>query len=159
MLKRGILYCDFKSFVEEVSPKKNGTECNHVEPNINDTIINNGGVNDANALKNSQIGAQSSMTLKSNYNANLTNNKYIKIFNAIDNGYYGVVKSMLEGENGYEYLTIQNVENKTPLYFSMAKNNEIMELFLSKIKEQKIELNYTYLLKAIKMRNPELVKK
>ena len=66
---------------------------------------------------------------------------------------------MLEGENGYEYLTIKNVENKTPFYYSMTKNNEIMELFLSKIKEKKIQLNYNYLLKAIRMRNPELAKK
>ena len=158
MLKKGILYCNFKTFIEEISPKKTENE-NNIESNINESMINSSGINNNNGLKNSQFGGQSSMTLKSNYNANLTNNKYIKIFNAIDNGYYGVVKSMLEGENGYEYLTIQNVENKTPLYFSMAKNNEIMELFLSKIKEQKIELNYTYLLKAIRMRNPELVKK
>ena len=157
MLKKGILYCNFKTFIEEISPKKTENE-NNIESNINDSMINNSGINN-NGLKNSQFGGQSSMTLKSNYNVNLNNNKYIKIFSAIDNGYYGVVKSMLEGENGYEYLTIHNVENKTPLYFSMAKNNEIMELFLSKIKEQKIELNYTYLLKAIRMRNPELVKK
>ena len=156
MLKKGILYCDFKKFIEELSPK-NPENDNNIESNVNDSFINNSGIN--NGLKTSQIGGQSSMTLKSNCNNNLNNNKYIKIFNAIENGYYGVVKSMLEGENGFEYLTIKNIENKTPLYYSMGKNNEIMELFLSKIKEQKIELNYTYLLKAIRMRNPELVRK
>ena len=158
MLKKGILYCNFKTFIEEISSKKNENEItnNIPEPNISDSIINSSGIN--NALKNSQFGGASSITLKSNCN-NVNNNKYMKIFNAIENGYYGVVKSMIEGENGYEYLTIKNIENKTPLYLSMGKNNEIMELFLSKIKDQKIELNYTYLLKAIRMRNPELVKK
>jgi len=83
----------------------------------------------------------------------------LKIFNAIEGGYYGVVKSMLESENGYEYLTIKNIENKTPLNYCLSKNIELIDLFLSKIKEQKIELDYTYLFKAIKLRNPELVKK
>ena len=159
MLKKGILYCDFKGFIEEISLKKNDNENNNLESNINESVINSSGINNGNPLKSSQFGGQSSMTLKSNYNNNLNNNKYMKIFNAIENGYYGVVKSMIEDENGYEYLTIRNIENKTPLYYSMAKNNEIMDLFLSKIKEHKIELNYTYLLKAIRMRNPELVKK
>ena len=157
MLKKGILYCDFKTFIEEISLKKeNENNNNNMQTEINDSVMNSSGIN--NGLKNSQFGGQSSMTLKSNYN-NTNSNKFLKIFNAIENGYFGVVKSMLEGESGYEYLTIKNVENKTPLYYSMAKNNEIMDLFLSKIKEQKIELNYTYLLKAIRMRNPELVKK
>ena len=155
MIKKGILYCDFKTFVEEISAKK--TESDNIEPNLNDSAVNSSGIN--NGIKNSQFfGGQSSLTLKSNYNVN-NNNNYLKIFNAIENGYLGVVKSMLEGENGYEYLTVKNLENKSPLYYSMTKNNEIMELFLSKMKEQKIELNYNYLLKAIRMRNPELVKK
>ena len=159
MLKKGILFCDFKTFVEEISSKKNENENgnNNSDANVNDSIINSSGLNSG--LKNSQVGGASSITLKSNYNNNANTNKYMKIFNAIENGYYGIVKSMIEGENGYEYLTIKNIENKTPLYFSMGKNNEIMELFLSKIKEKKIELNYIYLLKAIRMRNPELVKK
>ena len=155
MLKKGMLYCDFKTFVEEISPKKENDN-NNVPNEVNDSAINSSAGN--NCLKNSQFGGQSSITLKSNYN-NTNNNKFFKIFSAIENGYYGVVKSMLEGENGYEYLTIKNVENKTPFYYSMTKNNEIMELFLSKIKEKKIQLNYNYLLKAIRMRNPELVKK
>ena len=154
MLKKGILYCSFKTFVEEISPKKENENNNPNE--INDSGINSSAGN--NGLKNSQFGGQSSITLKSNYNI-INNNKYAKIFSAIENGYYGVVKAMLEGENENEYLTIKNIENKTPLYYSMSKNNEIMELFLSKIKDKKIELNYTYLLKAIRMRNPELVKK
>ena len=158
MLKKGILYCDFKTFIEEISPKKTENENNNApqltEPN--DSLANSSGLN---GLKNSQFGGQSSMTLKSYYNTTNNNNKFTKIFNAIDNGYYGVVKSMLEGENGYDYLTVKNIENKEPLYYSMSKNTELIDLFLSKIKEQKIELNYIYLLKAIRMRNPELVKK
>jgi len=161
MLKKGILYCEFKTFVEEISSKKSDNENNNNNNNVqiseqNESLINSSGLN---ALKNSQFGGQSSMTLKSNYINIYNNNKFAKIFNAIENGYYGVVKSMLEGENGYEYLTVKNIENKTPLYYSMAKNNELIELFLSKIKEHKIEISYTYLLRAIRMRNPELVKK
>ena len=168
MLKKGILYCEFKTFVEELSSKKSDNENNNNNENNNininniqiseqnESLINSSGLN---ALKNSQFGGQSSMTLKSNYINIYNNNKFTKIFNAIENGYYGVVKSMLEGENGYEYLTVKNIENKTPLYYSMAKNNELIELFLSKIKEHKIEISYIYLLRAIRMRNPELVKK
>jgi hypothetical protein len=69
------------------------------------------------------------VTIISN-NDNITKNKFLKIFNAIESGYYGVIKSMLEGENAYEYLTIKNIENRTPLNYCMAKNSDI-KLFSS----------------------------
>ena len=47
---------------------------------------------------------------KSNYE--YTDDDVKKIFNAIENGYYGVVKSMLEGESGYGYLTVIGVSDK-----------------------------------------------
>ena len=162
MLKKNILYCDFNQFVEEMSVK-NYEKNNNIE--IYDSLLNRSGIN--NELKNSQLFG-SSITAKSNFNninntnnngGNNNNSKFLKIFNAIEGGYYGVVKSMLESENGYEYLTIKNIENKTPLNYCLSKNIELIDLFLSKIKEQKIELDYTYLFKAIKLRNPELVKK
>ena len=157
MLKKGILYCDFQKFISEISIKKSETDVN--KNNINfemyDSLLNRSGIN--NELKNSQF-CGSSITIKSGNNNNI-NNKFLKIFNAIEGGYYGVIKSFLEGENVYDYLTIKNIEGRTPLSYCMTKNKDLIELFLSKIKEQKIELSYAYLFKAIKMRNPELVKK
>ena len=157
MLKKGILYCDFQKFISEISIKKSETDIN--KNNINfemyDSLLNRSGIN--NELKNSQF-CGSSITIKSGNNNNI-NNKFLKIFNAIEGGYYGVIKSFLEGENVYDYLTIKNIEGRTPLSYCMTKNKDLIELFLSKIKEQKIELSYAYLFKAIKMRNPELVKK
>ena len=164
MLKKGILFCDFKMFVEEMSIKKSNNENNNTNGNNNDntnaeqydSLLNRSGIN--NELKNSQF-CGSSVTVISNNDNNISNNKFLKIFNAIESGYYGVIKSMLEGENAYEYLTVKNIENRTPLNYCMTKNSDLVDLFLSKIKEQKIEINHTYLFKAIKMRNPELVKK
>ena len=156
MYKKDILYCSFKQFVEEMSIKK--TENEKSIKNINfdavDSLLNRSGIN--NELKNSQF-CGSSITIKSN--ANFINSKFLKIFNAIEGGYYGIIKSMLEEENSYEFLTVKNIENRTPLSYCMSKNNELIDLFLSKIKEQKLEISYTYLFKAIKLRNPELVKK
>ena len=157
MLKKGILFCDFKNFVEELSIKKSNNGNSNSNNNIGpyDSLLNRSGIN--NELKNSQF-CGSSETIKSNVD-NVINCKFLKIFNAIEGGYYGIIKSMLEGENVYEYLTIKNIENRTPLNYCMNKNSDLIDLFLSKIKEQKIEINHTYLFKAIKMRNPELVKK
>ena len=59
-----------------------------------------------------------------------------------------------------EYLKVKNQENKTAFYMAINnKNDDIIDLFLEKIKEQKIQLSYIYLFKAIRTRNPELVKK
>ena len=157
MFKKGILFCDFHTFIEEMSIKKmnNGNSNTNINFETNDSLLNRSGIN--NELQNSQF-CGSSITMKSNTNFKM-NNKFLKIFNAIEGGYYGVIKSMLEGEYAYDFLTIKNIENRTPLSYCMSKNNELIDLFLSKIKEQKIELSYNYLFKAIKMRNPELVKK
>ena len=157
IFKKGILFCDFQTFIEEMSIKKmnNGNSNTNINFETNDSLLNRSGIN--NELQNSQF-CGSSITMKSNTNIKM-NNKFLKIFNAIEGGYYGVIKSMLEGEYAYEFLTIKNIENRTPLSYCMSKNNELIDLFLSKIKEQKIELSYNYLFKAIKMRNPELVKK
>ena len=156
MYNKDILYCCFQQFVEEMSFKKNEDEKSIKNINFDgvDSLLNRSGIN--NELKNSQF-CGSSVTIKSNTNA--INSKYLKIFNAIEGGYYGIIKSMLEEENSYEFLTVKNIENRTPLSYCMSKNNDLIDLFLSKIKEQKIEISYAYLFKAIKLRNPELVKK
>ena len=156
LLKKGILFCDYQNFVEEMSIKKSNNDNNNGNIEPYDSLLNRSGIN--NELKNSQF-CGSSVTIKSSNNNLNMNNKFLKIFNAIEGGYYGIIKSMLEGENVYEYLTIKNMENRTALSYCMSKNNDLIDLFLSKIKEQKIEINYTYLFKAIKLRNPELVKK
>ena len=156
MLQKGILFCDFQNFVDEMSIRRANNESNNkinIEPY--DSLLDRSGIN--NELKNSQF-CGSTVTIKSNNNL-IISNKLLKIFSAIEGGYYGVIKSMLEGENAYEYLTIKNIENRTPLSLCFSKSNDLINLFLSKIKEQKIELNYNYLFKAIKLRNPELVKK
>ena len=156
MYNKDILYCCFQQFVEEMSFKKNEDEKSIKNINFDgvDSLLNRSGIN--NELKNSQF-CGSSVTLKSN--TNVINSKFLKIFNAIEGGYYGIIKSMLEEENSYEFLTVKNIENRTPLSYCMSKNNDLIDLFLSKIKEQKIEISYAYLFKAIKLRNPELVKK
>ena len=156
MYNKDILYCSFQQFVEEMSFKKNEDEKSIKNINFDgvDSLLNRSGIN--NELKNSQF-CGSSVTIKSNTNA--INSKFLKIFNAIEGGYYGIIKSMLEEENSYEFLTVKNIENRTPLSYCMSKNNDLIDLFLSKIKEQKIEISYAYLFKAIKLRNPELVKK
>ena len=156
MYNKDILYCCFQQFVEEMSFKKNEDEKSIKNINFDgvDSLLNRSGIN--NELKNSQF-CGSSVTIKSNTNA--INSKFLKIFNAIEGGYYGIIKSMLEEENSYEFLTVKNIENRTPLSYCMSKNNDLIDLFLSKIKEQKIEISYAYLFKAINLRNPELVKK
>ena len=156
MLKKDILYCSFQQFVDEMSVKKSENEKNskNINFDVADSLLNRSGIN--NELKNSQF-CGSSITIKSS--ANIINNKFLKIFNAIEGGYYGIIKSMLEGEYSYEFLIVKNIESRTPLSYCMSKNNDLIDLFLSKIKEQKIEISYTYLFKAIKLRNPELVKK
>ena len=154
MYKKDILYCSFQQFVEEMSLKKNEKSIKNINFDEVDSLLNRSGIN--NELKNSQF-CGSSVTIKSN--TNVINSKFLKIFNAIEGGYYGIIKSMLEEENSYEFLTVKNIENRTPLSYCMSKNNDLIDLFLSKIKEQKIEISYAYLFKAIKLRNPELVKK
>ena len=162
MLKQSILYCDFKTFIEKISPQKN-------EENDNDKSLKGNkkkdNVNGKEEILNSEsapLAGAPSATLLSTYkiSQNQIMNKYSKIFHAIENNYHGVIRSFLESENVEEYLTVTNQENKTAFYVAINnKNDEIIDLFLEKIKEQKITLNYIYLFKAIRTRNPELVKK
>ena len=59
-------------------------------------------------------------TYKNNVNININNtsneinNKYNKIFQAIEYNYYGVIKSLLESEDAEKYLNTKNSENKKP---------------------------------------------
>ena len=167
MLKQSILYCDFKTFIEKISPKKSDESDNEKSPRSNNNKRKFGNKDDViNEEKNigpapfSGIVVGTLLSTCKLSSQNQINNKYMKIFHAIENHYYGVIKSFLESENVEEYLTVKNQENKTAFYVAINnKNDDIIDLFLEKIKEQKIQLNYLYLFKAIRTRNPELVKK
>ena len=154
MLKQSLLYCDFKTFVEKISPKKNLEE-NDDEKTLK---MNNSEIRSEKKLFNKKSDESTPIqSLKIN---NEINNKYSKIFQAIENNYYGVIKSLLESEDAEKYLNAKNAENKKPFYLAInSKNDEIIDLFLEKIKEKKIKLNYLYLFKAIRTRNHQLVKK
>ena len=169
MLKQSILYCDFKTFIEKISPKKSEESDNEKSPRSNNNKTKLGTKDDmGNEDKNngaapspfSGIAVGTLLSTCKLSSQNQINNKYMKIFHAIENHYYGVIKSFLESENVEEYLTVKNQENKTAFYVAINnKNDDIIDLFLEKIKEQKIQLSYLYLFKAIRTRNPELVKK
>ncbi len=85
-------------------------------------------------------------------------NQNQKIFYAIDNNYYGVIKAL---ESSYdEIIKMKNIDNKTPLYYSIHNDKmEIANLFIDKIDFLKIPNAYIYLHKAIRIRNVNLVAK
>ena len=155
MLKQSILYCDFKTFLDKISSKNNEEENNKSSK----TKLKN----DENLDSAPPMAGAPSASLLSTYKISQNhaiNNKYNKIFHAVENNYYGVIRSFLESENVEEYLNAKNTENKAPFYIAINnKNDDIIDLFLEKIKEQKIQLGYLFLFKAIRTRNPELVKK
>lgn len=158
MLKQSLLYCDFKNFVEKISPKKSWDE-NDKEKDDEKTLK----MSKSDLIDEKNIVTPVA-TFKNNVNNNnsneLLNNKYNKIFQAIEYNYYGVIKSLLESEDVEKYLNAKNAENKKPFYLAInSKNDEIIDLFFDKIKEKNIKLNYLYLFKAIRTRNPQLVKK
>ena len=158
MLKQSLLYCDFKNFVEKISPKKTLDE-NDKEKDDEKTLK----MSKSDLIDEKNIVTPVA-TFKNNVNNNnsneLLNNKYNKIFQAIEYNYYGVIKSLLESDDVEKYLNAKNAENKKPFYLAInSKNDEIIDLFFDKIKEKNIKLNYLYLFKAIRTRNPQLVKK
>ena len=155
MLKQSLLYCDFKTFVEKISPKKNMEEIDDEKT----LKMNKSEIKDDKSIFNAKSEDNTPFS-SFKINNNEMNNKYNKIFQAIENNYYGVIKSLLESEDVEKYLNVKNAENKKPFYLAInSKNDEIIDLFLEKIKEKNIKLNYLYLFKAIRTRNPQLVKK
>ena len=154
MLKQSLLYCDFKTFVEKISPKKNIEEIDDEKTlKMNKSDINEKGIFNIRSEDNTPIASFKINNFE-------MDDKYNKIFQAIENNYYGVIKSLLESEDAEKYLNVKNAENKKPFYLAInSKNDEIIDLFLEKIKEKNIKLNYLFLFKAIRTRNPQLVKK
>ena len=156
MLKQSLLYCDFKTFLEKISPKKNNEEMDD-EKTIK---MNKSEIKDDKSINFFNIKSEDNTPIGSFKINNEINNKYSKIFQAIENNYFGVIKSLLESEDAENYLNAKNPENKKPFYLAInSKNDEIIDLFLKKIEEKNIKLNYSYLFKAIRTRNPQLVKK
>ena len=157
MLKQSLLYCDFNTFVEKISPKKNMDEIDD-EKTIK---MNKSEIKDDKGNNIFNIRSDENTPIASIKNNNVEyNSKYNKIFQAIENNYYGVIKSLLESEDCEKYLNIKNSENKKPFYLAInSRNEEILDLFLEKIEEKNFKLNYLYLFKAIRTRNPQLVKK
>ena len=155
MLKQSLLYCDFKTFVEKISPKKNIEEIDDEKT----LKMNKSDVKDEKGIFNYRSDDNTPIASFKINNIDI-DDKYNKIFQAIENNYYGVIKSLLESEDAEKYLNVKNAENKKPFYLAInSKNDEIIELFLEKIKEKNIKLNYLFLFKAIRTRNPQLVKK
>ena len=116
MLKQSILYCDFKTFIEKISPKKSEESDNEKSIKANKTRSSVGNKDDlANSESAPPLAGAPSATLLSTYkiNQNQNNNKFTKIFHAIENNYHGVIRSFLESENVEEYLNVKNQENKT----------------------------------------------
>jgi len=155
MLKQSLLYCDFKTFVEKISPKKNIEEIDDEKT----LKMNKSDIKDEKGIFNYKSDDNTPIASFKINNIDI-DDKYNKIFQAIENNYYGVIKSLLESEDAEKYLNVKNAENKKPFYLAInSKNDEIIELFLEKIKEKNIKLNYLFLFKAIRTRNPQLVKK
>ena len=162
MLKQSLLYCDFKIFVEKISPNKPFDETDKEKEEEKTIKMNKSEFNDEKQSGLFNIGPDEETpiaTMKNNNNR-IMNNKYNRIFHALENNYYGVIKSFLESDDAEKYLNAKNTENKKPFYLAInSKNDEIIDLFFEKIKEKNIKLNQIYLFKAIRTRNPQLVKK
>jgi hypothetical protein len=82
----------------------------------------------------------------------------MKIFYAIENNYFGVIKGLITSNP--EYLKLKNSDNKTPLYLSIHINKvEISNLILTKINFSQIPNSHVYLHKSIRMRDALLCQK
>ena len=150
MIKSQILYCDFYTFIDKLSTNKKKEENN----NNNNKNNNNNNLNTINNKENNQILNDSNPNIKNQLN------KYLKIFLAVENNYYGVIKSLLSSKDYISYIQVKNEENKNPFYISINYGNEdIINLFLEKISTSKLPISHIYLHKAIRVRNPDLVKK
>jgi len=151
MIKNSILYCDFLTFIDKISTKQNNDTVAASDKNSQNENNNNNNINNNN---------QSNSNLLNPIKKYKPQNKYMKILTAIENNYYGVVKSLLNTNDYEEYIKIKNEENKTSFYLTIhQKNEDLISLFLSKIELSNFPLTHIYLHKAIRMRNPELVKR
>ena len=88
MIKSQILYCDFYTFIDKLSTNKKKEENN----NNNNKNNNNNNLNTINNKENNQILNDSNPNIKNQLN------KYLKIFLAVENNYYGVIKSLLSSK-------------------------------------------------------------
>lgn len=80
------------------------------------------------------------------------NNNSFDIFHALNNNYFGIIKSYVKDNPGI--INSKDSNGKTPLYLSIQQGRKaIYEFFLSKIDVKNIPNNYSLLFKAIRMRN------
>ena len=80
------------------------------------------------------------------------------IFYALNNNYLGVIKSFVK--DNINIINAKNHNGKTPLYLSIQDSKKsIYKYLLSKIDIKQIPNNYSFLFKAIRMRNYPLVVK
>lgn len=184
MVKQNILFCDFSTFIEKNSnntSRKDSDKINNENSNnnINNNVdsLNSSDFNEHKRINTKALNTNENIDMEKNLikvnsykdrvnNSNtkegilltLSNIKNTKFFYAIDNNYYGVIKSILF--SNCEITKIKNIDNKTPLYYSIHHSKiDITNLFLTKVDLFNISNAYIYLHKAIRMRDPILTMK
>lgn len=132
LISRSQLFCDFSNFVLKLSPNIQNKITEQSNKNYNNTFD----------------------TEKDESNVS----QCTKIFTAVNNNYIGVTKSLIFSNE--TNLKIKNKDNKTPLYLSIQQTKtEISDMLLSKMEFKNAPSSYTYLHKAIRGRNFNLVVK
>ena len=183
MVKQNILFCDFSTFIEKNSnntsrkdlDKINNENTNNINNNMDS--LNSSDFNENKRINSKALNTNENIDMEKNLKKvnsykdrvnnsitkegnllTLSNIKNTKFFYAIDNNYYGVIKSILF--SNCEITKIKNIDNKTPLYYSIHHNKvDITNLFLTKVDLFNISNAYIYLHKAIRMRDPILTMK
>jgi hypothetical protein len=143
MIKNNILHCDFVSFVEKNS-------------NVKRDLSDDDGVKRVRCLSGENMkGPHDFERVEGDEAINPPNKKFLKVFSAIENNYFGVVHALINDSE--EYLRVKNMDNKTPLYIAIHNSKaDIKNLLLKKQNITALPNSYVYLHKAIRMRDPIL---
>jgi len=180
MIKQNFLFCDFLNFVENNSnntSKKDSSNCfinknptSDIKVNVDSIDFNNScsgkdmtseaAFDAANFKKINSFKSRKFELVTGRVNSlNFSSMRNVKIFYAIDNNYFGVIKAMLNSKEA-DFTKIKNIDNRTPLYFAIHNNKiEIMNLILTKIDISSVSNSYIYLHKAIRIRDTALTLK
>jgi hypothetical protein len=166
MIKHNYLYCDLATFIKRNSNNTSNKETNTKIESFCHSIEEGNKIADYTtvAIVNNLENVFSLGDEKVNVNEvnNTQNNQFhkkmMKIFYAIENNYFGVIKGLITSNP--EYLKLKNSDNKTPLYLSIHINKvEISNLILTKINFSQIPNSHVYLHKSIRMRDALLCQK
>lgn len=177
MIKQNVLYCDLINFIHSNSNTSTRKETSQRSENIDDrereNLCNmlsltspsklqvNGKKNGSVLLVDRERSKEKSSANRDKENSiekNKENKKLMKIFYAIENNYFGVIKAL--AASNIQYLQIKNSDNKTPLYLAIQNNKlEITNLILTHIDFSLISNSHIYLHKAIRLRDPVLTEK